>query len=917
MRKKDKAPAQTNSDAHQFEKSLNELKMNQSEFNIYRSIFNATSDAVFIQEPKSGKILDVNQGVRDIYGYSKDEILNQTVKTLSSGIKPYREKDAAEWLKKTVEQGPQEFDWHARKKDGSLFWVRVRLRYVALESDFYILALVKNIDAQKKAESSLAKNIEQYKMLFNASPGGIVVEDAEGYIRDVNPALLKIFGYSKKELIGKHISIFTTPKTRHLVKKHIPELLKGKQLKHIIESKRKDGTIIYMQLHESRVKLTDGTYGILSIAEDITETKKAQDKLKESESWFRTMFYDNRAVMLVVDPNDNQKILDANNSAVRFYGYSHEELLKMDMGQLSIMQRQKREELMKQAVQQSASYFQFKHILADGSLKDVEVYASPFTSNGQKRMFVIVHDISLRKKAETELNLLAALVEQAVESVIITDTNGTILYINSAFENETGYSASELIGENPRILKSGKHDKAFYQDLWDTILSGGKWQNVIINKRKNGELYHEKAVIFPIKNKDGVITNFAAILRDITQEQLLKAQVKQLQKMEAIGTLAGGIAHDFNNILTVINGHAEIAMMRADKESKVHHDLVSILGAGKRAAKLTAQLLAFSRKQVHERRIVDINDIILNMDKMIRRLISEDIKIEIKLEEGMPKINADEAQIEQIIMNLIINARDAINEVQNKARPRVITLLTRYVQTADMIPLEDENIMMRYIVIEVRDTGIGMDMEVRNRIFEPFYTTKTVAKGTGLGLSTVYGIVKQNAGHILVESMPGEGSSFTIFWPVTHQKEESVKETEKPPETIYGTESVLLVEDDATVSDFAASALKELGYRVVTAQNGVEAIELLNKIDYSVDLVVTDMIMPEMNGNELARKIKDRIPLNRILFVSGYPFSSLVKEGALEEGIQFLQKPYSVTGLVRKIRQILEDTAQNNGPIKK
>ncbi len=874
---------------------------------IYKSIFNSTSDAIFIHDPQSGKILEINPSVTDIYGYSRDEILNQTVKTLSSGVQPYREKDAAEWLRKAVKYGPQEFDWQAKKKDGTVFWVRVRLKYVELGTQFRVLALVRNIDAQKRMELKLAEKIEQYENLFNASPSGIVLEDANGIILDVNKALLNIFGYTREEIIGQHISVFTTNNTRALIDKNIKKLLKGQELRQVLESKRKDGKIIYMDLHESRVKLTDGSFGILSIAEDITETKIAQDKLKESEAWFRTMFYDNQAVMLVVDPVDQQKILDANNSAVKFYGYSREKMLSMNMGQINIMQKQKREELMKKAVQKPANYFQFKHVLADGTIKDVEIYASPFVSNGQQRLFIIVHDVSLRRETEKQVHRLATLVEQAVESILITDIAGIIEYVNPAFETITGYSKDEAIGKTPSILKSGKHDEAFYKDLWDTILSGKRWQKTIINKRKNGELYHEQAVIFPIKDEQGTIINFAAILRDITQEQLLEAQVKQLQKMEAIGTLAGGIAHDFNNILTVINGHAEIAMMRADKESKIHHDLVSILGAGKRAAKLTAQLLAFSRKQVHEKRIVDINAVILNMDKMIRRLISEDIDIDIKLENNLPKISADEAQIEQIIMNLIINARDAINEVKLKGSSRKITLGTRYIQSADTLPLVNKEMLTEYIAIEVRDTGIGMDMEVRNRIFEPFFTTKGVTKGTGLGLSTVYGIVKQNAGHILVESRPGEGSVFTIFWPITNQKEQSDLKQEGVPETIHGTESILLVEDDETVSGFAANALQELGYQVVTAKNGQKAIELLNKMDTPVDMVITDMIMPEMNGNELAQKIKDRIPLNRILFVSGYPFRSLVKDGALEEGIHFLQKPYSIVALAKKMRTIFEE----------
>ncbi len=909
MPKRDKNSTLVNHAGQHTLKSLNEFNMSHSGFNIYQHIFNATSDAIFIHDPESGKIVDINPSVTELYGYSKEEIVNQTVKSLSSGIKPYREKDAGVWLKKVLKE-PQEFDWQGKKKDGTIFWVRVRLKYLKTDSQSIILALVRDIDAQKRAELSLAEQVEQYQNLFDASPSGIVLEDANGIILDVNKALLKIFGYTREELIGQYIGIFASSSTKSIIEKNIKKLLEGQELRQVLESKRKDGQIIYMELHESRVKLKDGSYGILSIAEDITEAKIAQDKLKESEAWFRTMFYENQAVMLVVDPVHNQKIIDANHSAVKFYGYPREKLLKMNMGQLNIMQKDKRKKLMKKAVQQPANYFQFKHILADGTLKDVEVFASPFISLNKQQLFIIVHDISLRRKAEEQVHRLATLVEQAVESVLITDISGNIQYVNPAFEKVTGYSKDEVIGENPKILKSGKHDTAFYQDLWDTILSGEKWQNMIINKRKSGELYHEKAVIFPIKDDQGTIINFAAILRDITQEQLLEAQVKQLQKMEAIGTLAGGIAHDFNNILTVINGHAEIAMMRADKESKVHHDLVSILSAGKRAAKLTAQLLAFSRKQVHERRIVNINEILLSMEKMIRRLISEDIRIDMKLENDLPKINADEAQIEQIIMNLIINARDAINEVQNKDRPRLITILTRFIQTTDSIPMANKDLMTQYIAIEVRDTGIGMNMEVRNRIFEPFFTTKAISKGTGLGLSTVYGIVKQNAGHITVESIANQGSVFTIYWPVTNQKEKAESESEIILNTLHGSESILLVEDDEAVAGFTSDALKELGYTVISAKNGNEAIKLLNKIEYQIDLVVTDIIMPEMNGNELASKIKDRIPSNRVLFVSGYPFSALVKEGAVEEGVQFLQKPYSIHDLVRKIRIILEEASE-------
>ena len=762
---------------------------------------------------------------------------------------------------------------------------------------------------ERLAAQELAEQKNLYRELFEASPNGIVVEDANGNIIDVNDATCKIFQYSRQELIGKNISIFTTPENEEIVRENIKKILSGEKLRQVLESKRKDGSTIYMALNESRIKLEDNNYGILSIAENITASKLAENALRESEERFKSMFKQNKAVMFVVDPQNNQQVIDANEAAVKFYGYPAEKLLTMNMGQINVLSEEKRAEMMKKALGRPDNYFIFKHKLANGEFRDVEVYASPLVQDGKKVMFVIVHDISERLAALNEVNRLATLVEQTVESVMITDLHGNIEYVNSGFRDTTGYSREEILGKNAKILKSGKHDQTFYKNIWDTILKGEKWRNVVINKKKDGSLYHGKALIFPIKSEDGKITNFAEILDDTTQEMNLEQQIAQLQKMEAIGTLSGGVAHDFNNILTVINGHAEIALMRSDSETKVHGDLVSILGAGKRAAKLTSQLLAFSRKQVYEPKVVNLNDLVINLEKMLMRLISEDINLNFDLTKDLPCIKADTGQIEQVIINLIINARDAINSCQRDRPHKNITLKTYLEEYSNEFKSEhQETVDGKYVVVRVDDNGTGMADEVKSRIFEPFFTTKNVDKGTGLGLSTVYGIVKQNKGLIEVQSELRVGTSFFVYWPAAMDDESPDSESSQNSDRTVssGNETILLVEDDESVRHFAFEALNKAGYNILQAASGEEALKQVENSDKKIDLLITDIIMPGMHGKDLATKLADKIPEKRVLFVSGYPLSNFVEEGTFSRGVQFLQKPYSVHNLTTRIRNILE-----------
>jgi signal transduction histidine kinase len=406
---------------------------------------------------------------------------------------------------------------------------------------------------------------------------------------------------------------------------------------------------------------------------------------------------------------------------------------------------------------------------------------------------------------------------------------------------------------------------------------------------------------------------YIAIIRDVSQQKLLEQQLHQSQKMESIGRLAGGIAHDFNNLLTAVIGHAELALQKMEGDNPYRKYIHPILKAGKKAANLTAQFLAFSRKQIIQPKIVDINSIISDLDKMLSRLIGEDIIIEKKCKTDILPIKADPGQIEQILINLMLNAMDAINDNQKElAKTNSVKKIT--IQT-DHIFLDEVDSQEHmgakpgtYVSIAISDNGIGMDEETKEKIFEPFFTTKSEGKGTGLGMSTVYGIVKQNHGVIYIYSKPKRGTTVKIYWPavVVEKESQELDKKKKYQELTGGKETILLVEDDDIVRDFSVSALREFGYTVLEAPNGKKALQLENEKKIKADLLITDIVMPEMNGKELADKYKSLYPSTLVIFTSGYTDVNIIPNNELGKNSHFLPKPYSIDALLGKVREVLK-----------
>ena len=395
---------------------------------------------------------------------------------------------------------------------------------------------------------------------------------------------------------------------------------------------------------------------------------------------------------------------------------------------------------------------------------------------------------------------------------------------------------------------------------------------------------------------------------DISDRKILEGQVRQAQKTEAVGTLAGGVAHDFNNLLSVINGHSELALMKIDDTHSLYKDISSIKIAGDKSVNLTRQLLAFSRKQVYKSEALDINRVIADLTKMLRRLIEEDISVQMELIPDPPIIMADPGQIEQILINLVVNAKDAINTKTDKASEKKITIETKKMYIGEEYIDQHQGITEgHYLMFAVSDTGIGMDEDTKQKIFEPFFTTKGIGKGTGLGMATVYGIVKQNEGSIYAYSEPGKGTTFRIYWPATEAKAENNSKEQISAEAISGFgETILIVEDDEGVRNYTVTVLKSFKYRVYSAENGSAALKLIDKEQIKLDLLITDLVMPEMNGKELAEKFNKIFPEAGVIFMSGYTDNNIVHQGALKRDVNFIQKPYADDEFVQIVRRVLD-----------
>lgn len=507
-------------------------------------------------------------------------------------------------------------------------------------------------------------------------------------------------------------------------------------------------------------------------------------------------------------------------------------------------------------------------------------------------------DITMIKQAQEELNLLATALEQAWECIVITDRNANIVYANPAFERTTGYSIGEVLGKNPRLLQSGKHEPGHYRELWDCLLQGNVWRGHFINRRKDGTLFEEDSTITPLSNGSGDIMNFIAVKRDVTEQMRMERQLRQSQKMEAIGTLAGGIAHDFNNILTAINGYTELSLLPGTDPGRLRSNLEQVLRAASRARDLVSQILAFSRQTEQEMRPVSLVPIIKEAVRFLRASLLASIEIRQHIEADSDMVLADPTQLHQVLMNLCTNAGYAMRDNGGILDIRLSTMTYDGSVAFGRSSLKSGT----YLRLSISDTGHGMERDVLEHIFEPYFTTKSRGEGTGLGLAVVHGIVQNHGGDITAYSELGKGAMFEVMLPVIEVSQGDGEAA--PPSVAGGSEAILVVDDEPALVQMAAYILEPLGYKVYTANGPERALNIVSLHDF--DLVITDKIMPRMTGFVFADEIRKIRPAVPIIMCTGYA-EKTDADKARKAGIcKVLSKPYNLQEIASAVREALD-----------
>lgn len=510
-------------------------------------------------------------------------------------------------------------------------------------------------------------------------------------------------------------------------------------------------------------------------------------------------------------------------------------------------------------------------------------------------------DITELRRKDSELRLFASAIHQVAETIVITDTRGIIKYVNPSFEKITGYSSLEAIGAKPCILKSGEHGESFYHELWATIKSGRIWNGRFINRKKDGSLYTEDASISPVFDGSGVITDFVAVKRDITKELAMETQLFQAQKMEAIGSLAGGIAHDFNNILFPLIGFSDILQQDLPEDSPLQDYVSEILTASFRAKELVKQILAFSRQSKQEKSVSRIQNILHEVIRFSKATLPSTITVRTFIEKACRPVLADPTQIHQIVMNLVTNALHAMEE-----NGGILSI------SLDEIVMDIESSLRfslkqgLHLRLTVSDTGCGIDPAIQGRIFDPYFTTKENGKGTGIGLAVVHGLVKSHGGDIELQSTPGEGTSFIIYFPCLMEDRKDAQKDLLTP-IPRGSEKILVVDDEEAIARMGRQMLERLGYTVTVRTSSSEAFQLFKDDPYRFDLVITDMTMPKMTGDQLSmeiKKIRTGIP---IIICTGFS-EKMDEDKARMLGIEgFVMKPILQNELVLKVREVLDN----------
>lgn len=751
---------------------------------------------------------------------------------------------------------------------------------------------------------ALRDSEQKFRSLVEGAPNAIFVQTHNRF-RYLNPAACKLLGATDSDqLLGQSVLDRVHATYRDLVRENIQtSCLKKKEVaEHEVVWVRLDGSEVPVEV--SAVPTTyEQSAGCLVFARDITARKRTEAQLEESRKTCQDLIENLNEVVFVVSLDGTVEFL---SPIIReIVGYEAHELLGVHFTRdIHPEDRKQVEALLAEALATTKNMVhEFRMFDRQKKIHWVRASAHVRLSTGQPvGVQGVLMDITQQKQGEAERDRLLAAIEQSGEAILISDNDGTIEYINQAFETVTGYPKQQVVGSSARMLMSDQQDQAFYQQMVRDVVGGATWQGRVVNQRVDGSLYTADVAVSPVRDADGKITNFVGVARDVTEHIERAAQLESAKRLDSIGRLAGGVAHDFNNLLSVILGFAGMAIDRVDEDNPMYDHLNQIRYAAERAADLTRQLLAFGRKQVLQPIPFDLNTVIGGMEVMLRQVAGENVELVLRLDASHGNVVADPGQIEQVIVNLVANARDAM--------PSGGTLIVE----TKIVDIQDEQLAGdlqvdrgHYVQLAIRDSGIGMEKATLARIFEPFFTTKPDGKGTGLGLPTAFGVVKQSGGSIRVCTKKGQGTTFKVYLPCALNPVATEQET-RVRETIQGAgQQILVVEDESALRDLLGSMLTIYGYQVTLAANGQQALRLVQEQKLRFDLLLTDVVMPGISGRVLADRLLEGQPGLKVLFMSGYADDAIMHHGVLDSDAPFIQKPFDRDNLLGKIGELLAE----------
>jgi len=766
-----------------------------------------------------------------------------------------------------------------------------------------------DVTERERAVEALRASEERLRLLIEGVKDyAIYTIDTTGTIETWNTGAARLYSYTAAEIIGQHRTrLFTAEDVASGLPRHELELAasSGKASEEGWRV-RKDGSRFWANgTMNALYDEAGGVRGFVKVVRDLTERKRAEAELRASEERFRSLVTAISQIVWTTDATGDNHVTTP--TWAEYTGLPEEEV--RGWGWVKAVHPDDRERAAARWRHSLETREQFETdyriLRADGEWRHFIVRGVPLLDgDGAVWEWVgVCEDDTVRRQAEEGMRLRDRAIQAVSQGILITDstlTDNPIIYASRGFEGITGYTNDGVLGRNCRFLQGQDTDPATVRVMHEAILAGRECAVEVLNYKQDGTPFWNALFMTPVRDDQGKLIHFVGVQADVTERRGLERALQQSQKMEAVGRLAGGVAHDFNNLLTIICGYSDLLLMEMPPTNPQRGLVVEIRQAGERAAGLTRQLLAFSRKEVIQPVVLDLNDVVAQTEKMLRRLLGEDIAIAAVLSPTLPRVKADPGQVDQVVMNLCVNARDAM-PTGGRLTIETIEVVLEEEQSAypDLTP-------GRYAQLSVTDTGHGMTETVKAQIFEPFFTTKEPGKGTGLGLATVFGIVKQSNGRISVYSEVGVGTTFKILFPAVDGAPPRAPDN-RPGHPLRGTETILLVEDEEGVRKIARVSLETQGYKVLEAVGGTDAIRKAEQHPGPIELVLTDVVMPEMSGRQLADTLRVRYPGVKVLFMSGYTDDAVIRHGIIEQTGNFLQKPFAPLGLAKKVRAVLDE----------